>query len=107
MAGAANLWATATATTKTAVQSAKMLKAQSQFGNNHSLTTDVLKRLSKSSIHDYMYSYNSKFGQVSKRAEGPREGRTEVTAGEVHTPLQNQALKALPLLRLLRRTGIR
>jgi hypothetical protein len=34
MAGAAR--ATATATTKTAVLSAKMLSAQSQFGNNHS-----------------------------------------------------------------------
>ena len=51
MAGAANLWATATATTKTAVQSAKMLKAQSQFGNNPRWTTDVLKRLSISCIH--------------------------------------------------------
>ena len=51
MAGAANLWATATATTKTAVQSAKMLWAQSQFGNNHRWTTDVLKRLSKYCIH--------------------------------------------------------
>ena len=34
MAGAAR--ATATATTKTAAQSAKGIKAQSQFGNNHS-----------------------------------------------------------------------
>ena len=55
MAGAANLWATATATTKTAVQSAKMLLAQSQFGNNHSWTTDVLKRLSKSCMHKKLH----------------------------------------------------